>query len=584
MRTLFRLFVFARKYWGKLLLAFIFLLATTGFSLAVPWLLRDIIDTVISQGDRSLLVLTAAGIVVAIILRGITAYGNNYLSEAVSQQIVYDIRSALYDHLQRLSFAYHDRTQTGQLMSRATADVEAVRMSLSRGILGLVHTFILFGGISYILISMNWKLALLSLSFIPVIGVSAVMVSRRLRDIWFRIQTLLGVMGTTLEENLTGVKVVKAFSRHREESQKFSDQANQLYHQEMNADRQISFNMPLMVFLISLPIALILWYGGRQVIAGTLTIGGLTQFIFYFGLAAMPIRRLGFITNLFSRSMSAGERILEILDAESPVQEKAGAIELKGVRGEVAFENVSFNYDSTIPMLKNISFKVSPGTLVALAGSSGSGKSTVAHLIPRFYDVSAGAIRIDGTDIREVTLESLRRNVGIVQQDIFLFSATIKENIAYGAVSASMEQIAAAAKAAHLHDFIESLPEGYDTWVGERGITLSGGEKQRLAIARTLLTNPRILIMDDSTSSLDAETEYLIRHDLEKLIKGRTTFIITHRLPVIRNADLILVLEDGQIVASGKHSELMAKDNFYRKIYEMQLATELTEKSPAGGD
>jgi ATP-binding cassette subfamily B protein len=299
--------------------------------------------------------------------------------------------------------------------------------------------------------------------------------------------------------------------------------------------------------------------------------GGLTQFILYLGMMAMPIRRLGFTINLFSRTASAGQRILEILDTESPVQEKSNAIELIGVKGEVSFEKVSFRYNSVAPVLNNISFSVQPGQLVALLGGSGSGKSTIASLIPRFYDVSSGRITIDGVDIRDVTLASLRRNVGIVQQDIFLFSATIRDNIAYGAVDADMEQIIAVAKAAQLHDFIQSLPEGYDTWVGERGITLSGGEKQRLSIARTLLMNPGILILDDSTSSVDAETEYSIRQALDRLIKGRTTFMITHRLSIIQNADLILLLKEGQIVEQGKHSVLMAGNSLYRQIYELQL-------------
>jgi ATP-binding cassette subfamily B protein len=378
-------------------------------------------------------------------------------------------------------------------------------------------------------------------------------------------------LGTALEENLTGVRVVKAFSRQKEESQKFASQAKQLYDDEINAARQMAFNNPLMVFLISLPTALILWYGGRQVIAGSLTMGGLTQFILYLGMMAMPIRRLGFTINLFSRTASAGQRILEILDTESPVQEKSNAIELIGVKGEVSFEKVSFRYNSVAPVLNNISFSVQPGQLVALLGGSGSGKSTIASLIPRFYDVSSGRITIDGVDIRDVTLASLRRNVGIVQQDIFLFSATIRDNIAYGAVDADVEQIVAVTKTAQLHDFVQSLPEGYDTWVGERGITLSGGEKQRLSIARTLLMNPGILILDDSTSSVDAETEYSIRQALDRLIKGRTTFMITHRLSIIQNADLILLLKEGQIVEQGKHSVLMAGNSLYRQIYELQL-------------
>jgi len=378
-------------------------------------------------------------------------------------------------------------------------------------------------------------------------------------------------MGNTLEESLTGARVVRAFSRQKEESQKFAAKANRLYNEEISVDRQLGFNMPFMALLIGLPTAVILWYGGYQVIAGNLTIGGLTQFIFYLGMLAMPVRRLGFLTSLFSRSVSAGERILEVLDAPSPVQEKPHAVSLNSVKGEVCFENVSFSYGSVAPTLKDVNFCARPGQLVALVGSSGGGKSTIANLIPRFYDVSGGRITIDGTDIRDVTLGSLRRNVGIVQQDVFLFSATIRDNIAYGAPNTSMAQITAAAKAAYLHDFIQRLPDGYDTWVGERGVTLSGGEKQRLAIARTLLTDPRIIILDDSTSSVDAETERLIRLALDKLVRGRTTFVITHRLPIIRNADLILVIEEGQIIERGTHGELAAKNGLYHRLYQTQF-------------
>jgi len=563
---------FAQKYWRWLLLALICLFASTAFSLAVPWILGEAIDTVVSQGERSFLWLAAGIVLGASALRGVSEYGSRYFREVASQKTSYDIRNALYDRLQHLSFAYHDQAQTGQLMSRATVDVEAIRMFFGWGLLGVVEIFVLFVAVSYILVSMDWQLALLTLAFMPAIGWRTIAVSGRLRPIWLKVQQLMGVLGTTLEESLTGIRVVKGFSRQKEESQKFSTDATALYDQQINVARQMAFNMPLMVFLLTLPTVLILWYGGRQVIAGSLTIGNLSQFIMYLGILAMPIGRLGMIVNIFARTVPAGQRILEILDTQSPVQEKPNAIELGQVKGWVCFEDVSFSYNSRTPALKNINFSVQPGELVALLGGSGSGKSTIASLLCRFYDVSSGRITIDSIDIRDVTLASLRKNVVAAQQDIFLFSSTVRDNIAYGAVNADMEQIGAVAKAAHLHDFIQNLPDGYDTWVGERGVTLSGGEKQRLAIARTLLLNPRVLILDDSTSSVDAETEHLIRQALDKLIKGRTTFIITHRLPIIKNADLILVLKEGQIVERGKHSDLMAQNGLYQQIYQSQLS------------
>ena len=553
-------------------LAFVCLITTTAFALAIPWILGEAIDAVVNQGERSFLILMALIVLGATALRGISAYGYSYFSAIISYKTSYDIRNALYDKLQRLSFAYHDQAQTGQLMSRATADVEAVRMFFGRGLLGTVQMLILFVGISYILVSLDWQLALLTLAFLPVVGWRVVIISLRLRPMWLKIQQLRAALGATLEENLTGVRVVKAFARQKEESKKFSTDVKVLYNEHISVARQMAFNVPLMVFLITLPTALILWYGGRHVIAGNLTIGGLTQFVLYLGMMAMPIRRLGFMANLFSRTISAGQRILEILDTQSLIQEKPDAIELDSLKGQVSFEDVSFSYNSMAPALKKINFNVQPGELVALLGDSGSGKSTIAQLIPRFYDVSSGRITLDGIDIRDVTITSLRKSVVAVQQDIFLFSATIRDNIAFGAVNVSMEQIVTVAKAAHLHDFVQSLPAGYDTWVGERGVTISGGEKQRLAIARTLLTNPSILILDDSTSSVDAETEYLIRQALDKLSKGRTTFIITHRLPIIKNADLILVLKEGQIVERGKHSDLMARNGLYQQTYQSQLS------------
>jgi ATP-binding cassette subfamily B protein len=505
-------------------------------------------------------------------LRGLSEYGSRYFREVASQKTSYDIRNAIYNRLQGLSFAYYDNAQTGQLMSRGTVDVEAVRMFFGLGLLGVVEILAMSVAVSYILISMDWKLALLTLAFMPAIAWRTIAVSVRLRPIWLKIQQLMGITGTTLEEGLTGVRVVKGFSRQKEESQKFSTQSKDIYNEEIKGARLRAFNMPLMVFLTSLPVALILWYGGRQVIAGSLTIGDLSQFIMYLGMLAMPIRRLGMMVNIWSRTASAGERILEILDTRSPVQEKPNAIELSRVEGRVSFEDVSFGYNSRAPALNNISFSVKPGELVALLGGSGSGKSTIAHLICRFYDVSSGRITIDGVDIRDVTLASLRKNVVAVQQDIFLFSASIRDNIAYGAVNADMEQIEAAAKAAHFHDFVQGLPNGYNTWVGERGVTLSGGEKQRLAIARTLLLNPGILVLDDSTSSVDAETERLIHQALDRLVRGRTTFIITHRLSIIKNADLILLLDKGRIEEMGKHDELMARNGLYRQTYDSQLA------------
>jgi len=582
MKSHLRLMVFVRRYWIQLLVGLICLLASTAFSLVIPQILSRAINDILSSPNSRLLMMAALYVVLAATLQGLFSYASSYLTEAVSQKVAFDIRNAIFDRLQRLSFAYYDNVQTGQLMSRATEDVEAVRRFTSAGILGLIQTAILLVAIAVILSFLNWQLALITLFFIVLIGVMAIVISQRWRKIWMSIQQLLGDLTAILEENLTGIRVVRAFFQQNRESQKFRTEATRLYQAELKIDRQIAFYIPLMVMLIGLPTAAIFWYGGRLVIAGTLNIGELTQFIYYLGILAMPVRRLGFISTMLSRSVSAGQRILEILEQDSPVKEKAGAIDLKEIQGEVRFERVSFNYDSTGNILKDVSFTVHPGQTVALVGGSGSGKSTIVSLIPRFYDPQKGRITVDGIDIREVTLNSLRKMVGIVQQDIFLFSTTIKENIAYGSENASLEDIIAAAKIAELHDFIQSLPDKYDTLVGERGVTLSGGERQRIAIARTILHNPRILIFDDSTSSVDAETELSIRRALKTITRNRTTFVITHRLSVIKNGDIILVLQDGYLVEQGNHDELMKKNGLYRRLFESQLPPDLFFDSNGG--
>ena len=572
MRVVLRLMRFVKKYWPGMLMAFLCLIASTVFSLVVPRVLGQGIDSVLTAGSRTYLYVAAGIIVGASALRGLAGYGNQYLTQVISQKVSYDIRNELYDHLQRLSFAYHDKAQTGQLMSRATVDIEAVRMFLAMGLLSLISTLIMIVGVAVLMLTVDWSLALMTLAFVPPVAWLTVYLNRRLQPIWLSVQQLIASLGTTLQESLMGIRVVKGFNREKEESRKFSADAQRLYDAQVDAARQTAFNMPTMVLVMALPVALVLWYGGRQVAAATLTIGGVTQFILYIGMLAMPIRRIGFIVGMYSRSVSAGQRILEIFDTKSLVQEKPNATVLGRVNGAVEFDHVSFSYNSMGPALDDVSFKIEPGKTVALVGGSGSGKSTITNLLSRFYDVTRGRITVDGTDIRDVTLDSLRKNVSIAQQDVFLFSATVRDNIAYGVPDADMPRIIEAAKAAQVHDFIMGLADGYNTWVGERGTTLSGGEKQRIVIARALLMNPAILVLDDSTSSVDAETEHLIRLALEHLIANRTTFVITHRLPLIRNADLILVLKDGQIVERGKHDELMAETGLYRQTYEAQLA------------
>jgi len=584
MRTILRLIRFLNKYWYWVILAYICLFASIGFSLGIPYLVKRAIDEGISldlntgqiSGDQQFLLIAGLAIVGASILRGVFAFGQTYLQEFIGQKIAYDIRNLLYDRIQRLSYAFHDRAQTGQLMSRATQDVEAVRMFVSMGALRMVQILVLLIGICVLLFSMNWTLAFITLSCIPPLTYWAYRFGKRLRPIWTNIQEGIARLGIHLQENLSGVQVVRAFSREGYEMTKFKEKAKQLYEDSLLSGKVHAFNMPLMAFIFTLASGIVIWYGGREVVGGRLTPGELTQFYFYLAMLMMPVRMLGFIVTMFSRGIAAGDRIFEILDARSAVQEKPGAAELVKVKGLVKFEDVSFSYDmnpyeSMGTVLDRINLEAKPGEMVALLGSTGSGKSTLVNLIPRFYDTTSGRITIDDKDIRDVTLTSLRHNIGIVQQDVFLFSATIQDNIKYGSVDAGDEEVFAATKAAYLHDFIETLPEGYDTWVGERGITLSGGQKQRLAIARTLLVNPRILIFVVFTSSVDTQTEFLIQQALRELMKGRTTFVIAQRLQTVRDADQILVLDKGTIVERGTHTELLKTGAIYREIYELQL-------------
>jgi ATP-binding cassette subfamily B protein len=580
MRIILRVVALFWKYRPRVILAYFCLLAGAGMSMAIPRFTGQAIDLALGASQISAIVLAGLAVAGAGILRSILTYWQSYLAESLSQRVAYDLRNTLYNRLQRLSYAFHDHSQTGQLMSRATTDIEGIRMFIGFAMLRGMYFLVLMIAITIILFLLNWKLALLSLCVLPFISFRTIAINRRLRVLWAKIQQNLGTLGTIIQENLTGIRVVRAFAREEFESQKFRRQAEMIYNQEIDANNLLATNSPLMSFALLLAMAAVLWYGGNLVVAGSLTHGELAQFLLYLVMLNLPVRMLGWMTILFSRATASGQRVFEIIDQVSPVAEKPAAIDINDVEGRVRFQNVCFGYDSHGTVLKDIDFEVKPGQIIALVGNSGSGKSTIANLIPRFYDVTSGSIIIDEIDIRDLSLTSLRRNVGIVHQDTFLFSATIRENISYGKPDASLEEIIEAAKTARLHDFIVSLPDGYDTWVGERGITLSGGQKQRVAIARALLLNPRILIMDDSTSSVDSETEYLIQQALNDLPIGRTTFIIAHRLRSIQMADIILVLKDGIIVERGSHQELLDKHGLYRQLYGLQFQYQETHGKP----
>ena len=576
-----RLLTFLRPYKKRTALTFLAVLGASAFVLAIPQLIRWAINFglgakvegghLVTDGNTQTLIIASLAVVGAAALRGVFTFLQTYLGEWISQRVAYDVRNRIYDRLQRLSYAYHDRQQTGQLMSRATQDVEAVRWFIHMGVLRFGYIILLLSAILVLMAVTNWKLTLVVWAFLPFIAWRSTVMALSLRPLWMKIQEGLARLTTVLQEALTGARVVKAFARERYEGEKFRREAEALFADSYRSGRIQAFNSPMMTGFWLAAIAATLWFGGREVINGNLNIGELAAFLLYLAILNMPVRMLGWIVMIASRAQVSGQRIFEILDAESAVKEKPDAVELKDVSGHVRFRDVSFSYDSISPVLSHVDLEAKPGQVIALMGPTGSGKTTIVNLMPRFYDATAGGITIDGIDIRDTTLASLRQAIGTVQQDVFLFSATFRDNIAYGAVGATQEEIEAAANAAHIHDFIAALPDGYDTWVGERGITLSGGQKQRIAIARTLLRDPRILILDDSTSSVDTETEYLIQQTLAELMKGRTTFVIAQRLRTVKMADQILVLRDGEIVERGSHQQLLRKGGLYRQIYDLEL-------------
>ena len=524
------------------------------------------------------------------VIRGVLSYFQTYLGEALSQMVSFDIRNSLYDHVQHMSFGFHDRYHTGALMSRAITDVENIRMFINMGLVRTPYFLLLFLVVAVVLFFKDWRLGLISASFMPVVMIYSAMIRLKMRDIWLTVQEKMAEMSTVLQENFTGIRVVKAFAAEPHEEAKFERHNQEVATHYIRAEKMRASSTSFMLFTFLLAMGMILFFGGRRVISGDMSVGELAQFIFYLQMLQMPVRMAGWLVNSYARAASAGQRLFEIMDAKSPVQEAANSRELQRPRGHVKLENVTFSYDDTKRVLRGIDLEAKPGQVIALLGAPGSGKTSVVNLIPRFYDVTGGRITIDGADIRNVSLESLRRNIGIVQQDVFLFTTSIRENISYGNVEATQEMIERAARVAQMHDFILTLPNGYDTHVGERGSTLSGGQRQRMSIARAVLLNPPVLILDDSTSSVDANTEARIRVAMESVMEGRTTFVIAHRLSTVHRADSIVVMKDGQIAEQGTHQELLEYNGLYREIYDLQLRPqeevmrEIESPIPAAGN
>jgi ATP-binding cassette subfamily B multidrug efflux pump len=515
----------------------------------------------------------AAGLVLLFaVIRAFFAFSQSYNSERLSQSIAFDMRNELYAKIQRLSFSYHDRNQTGQLMVRATDDVEKVRMFIGQGLLMALQALVLLVGAIVLLFFTNVQLTLVVLPVLPIAIVIFVVFGALAQPMFLKVQQKLSTLNTVLQENLAGIKVIKAFVREPQQKKRFDTSAEELMQQQIKVSRLFSFLFPVIFLVINFGQAAVQYFGGVQIINSTLTLGEWQKFSIYLIYVFFPLGMLGMIISQMSQASASATRIFEILDAKNDVTNLPEAKTLPAVTGRVEFDKVTFRYfGSSEAALTDVSFTAQPGETIALLGATGSGKSSIINLIPRFYDPSEGRILIDGQDVRAVTLESLRQQIGIVLQETTLFSGTIRDNIAFGRPDAMMEDVIDAAKAASAHEFITSFQEGYDTPVGERGTTLSGGQKQRIAIARALLMNPRILILDDSTSSVDTVTEYEIQRALDRLMQGRTSFVIAQRISTVRNADQILVLDKGRIAAQGKHADLLENDEIYADIYNSQL-------------
>lgn len=576
MQVFLRILRFNLNHKRRLAAAYLFIAGGTAAYVLLPSLFGEAIDQIalmIETGDvtNSAILGTSLLILALGAVRGVFSFGQTYMGESLGQHVVYDLRNNFYNHVQHLGFGFHDKEHTGNLMSKAITDVEAIRMFVNLVVVRTPYFIALLIIVTILMIRLNWQLGLISLALMPFAMTVASIVRLRMRDAWLEVQKKFAVLNTVLQENLTGARVVKAFASSDYEEEKFRVHNQAVADDMYRAMKLSALNSSFVLFVFLTTLGIVLLFGGIRVIDGQLTPGELAQFIFYLQILAQPFRMVGFIVNNLARAMSAGTRLFEVLDAESPVAERADAIEMPRAMGHVRFEHVHFEYRHESRVLRDLELDVPAGRIIALLGPPGSGKSTIANLIPRFYDVTGGALTIDGTDIRDVTLASLRRNIGIVQQDVFLFTDTVAANIAYGNPDASRESIIEAAKIAQLHEHIESLAEGYEMVLGERGVTLSGGQRQRLSIARAILLDPPILVLDDSTSSVDARTESEIRKAMESVMEGRTTFIIAHRLSTVHKADTIIVLTDGRIVEKGNHQELIKQGGLYREIYDLQL-------------
>ncbi|MGQ0600462.1 MAG: ABC transporter ATP-binding protein [Anaerolineales bacterium] len=571
MSILIRFISAQRRYAWPLAALLLCLVGVTATSLVTPVIIQQVIDEGLNAQDATVLLRAALVIIGVGALRAVFAFFRRYLGEWLTNRSGYDLRNALYDKIQRLHFGFHDQMQTGQLMSRCTEDVSALSRFLGQSGVDLLNLVLLLAGIAVLLLNASPTLALLSATPLIVLIAVSIHLGRIVEPMFLRIDNALGAVSAAVQEFASGVQVVKAFTRHAYEVEKFARANGELYESRVTIVRTWGTYLPTMTVLVMAATTLVLWFGGNRVISGEMSAGELVAFNAYLLMLAGPTQQLGFAIGAFGEAVAGGRRIYEILDIAEEIQSLPDAPALPPVKGHVKFENVSFAYRGEKRALHAIDFEALPNQVIALIGPTGSGKTSLINLIPRFYDATTGRVLIDGHDVRGVALKSLRDQIGLVLQTSLLFSATLRENIAYGRPDADEDAVIAAAKAARAHDFILGFPEGYDTVVGERGVTLSGGQRQRVAIARALLMDPRLLILDDATSSVDTRTEHLIQQALNTLMQGRTTFVIAQRLSTVKRADLILVLDEGRIVQRGQHADLVQHPGLYQDIYNLQL-------------
>jgi ATP-binding cassette subfamily B protein len=566
MRTFLRIMRLLGGYRLLMAVAFLCAIAQMALSLTIPLVVRGVINKALIGGHQGLLVWYALLLLAIALARFGFAVGRRLSTGKISLDIEFDLRNRVWTHLLKQPHAYYDRWPTGQLMSRVMADVQNVRMFLGYGLVFFTTSVVTMAVIAVLLFVLNWRLALLTLAFFPLLLLVAIRFSRRLRPILQDVQQKIADVTATAEENVTGSRIVRIFAREEDESAKFSDRSTRVFEAEIKAARLRALYIPVISFLPMLAVVVLLWFGGREVIAGTLSLGSLVAFYSYLMMLVTPAEVIGWLTGLMQRAVASGNRVYELLDTPLEMTEPAHPVRVERPAGRVRFDHVSFSYVDR-PVLVDVDLEVPAGRTLALVGHTGCGKTTLTNLVPRFYDVSGGAVLVDGVDVRDRDLDELRREVGVVNQDPFLFSASIADNIRYGRPDASAEEVRRAAARAQAEGFIEALPEGYETVVGERGLTLSGGQRQRIAIARALVLDPRILILDDATSSVDVETEVKIRRALREVMRERTTFIIAHRPSTITLADEIVVLDHGRVVERGTHAALIGGDTLYARMF-----------------